>query len=188
MKISKWMKISILVLLLPIFTSNINGNILSDAEFEPPYTVEVVDTTNSEINLSELDTLELPELDVSLVRSHIGLNLHDQCVVLYPDVEYEKLAPIFREHYNRFFREIDLFPGTLETLQHLLFCRLLVPGRSSHMIIICNLFNDNLMRLNAPKACPSIMSEATKLSSVITIQQWHTDRHLLHKCRIALLL
>jgi hypothetical protein len=56
------------------------------------------------------------------------------------------------------------------------------------MMISCNLLEDNLTGLSAPKAGPWKMPAATQISSVITIWQWHTSRHLLHILNIASIL
>jgi len=66
--------------------------------------------------LSTADDLNLQKPPIKAIHDTIGLNLKDQCDILFPNVNYEKFHDRHLENYATYSNEATFFDGAIETL------------------------------------------------------------------------
>jgi phosphoglycolate phosphatase len=65
------------------------------------------------------DDLKLQKPSISAIHDTIGLNLKDQCDILFPNVNYEQFHDRHLENYATYSNEVTFFDGAVETLRFL---------------------------------------------------------------------
>jgi len=69
--------------------------------------------------LTTADDLKLQKPSINAIHDIIGLNLKDQCNILFPNVNYEQFHDRHLENYATYSNEATFFDGAIETLHFL---------------------------------------------------------------------
>lgn len=69
--------------------------------------------------LSTANDLKLQKPSIKAIHDTIGLNLKDQCNILFPNVNYERFHNQHLENYATYSNEATFFDGAIETLRFL---------------------------------------------------------------------
>jgi phosphoglycolate phosphatase len=69
--------------------------------------------------LSTVNDLKLQKPSIKAIHDTIGLNLKDQCDILFPNVNYEQFHDRHLENYATYSSEATFFDGAIETLNFL---------------------------------------------------------------------
>lgn len=69
--------------------------------------------------LTTADDLQLQKPTLTAIHNTIGLNLRDQCDILFPNVNYDQFHDYHAKNYASYSNEATFFDGAIETLHFL---------------------------------------------------------------------